>query len=60
MVKVMKEYVVERVPYMNDLAADTAIPNTPVVTSTGPQGFPPTLTFQSARQRPQKPARSPR
>ncbi len=49
MVKVMKDYVAERVPYLNTKTADTAIPNTPVVTSTGPQGFPANaLTFRTS------------
>jgi len=49
MVKVMKDYVVERVAYLNGKAADTAIPNTPVIASTAPAGFPANaLTFTAA------------
>jgi len=49
MVRVMKDYVVERVAYLNDRAADAAIPNTPVIASTAPAGFPANaLTFTAA------------
>ncbi len=40
MVEVMKDYVVERVSYLNAKAADETIPNTPVIASTAPAGFP--------------------
>jgi len=40
MVQVMKGYVVnERESYMSSMAADSSIPYTPTVTSTGPDGF---------------------
>ncbi len=46
MVRVMKDYVVERVSYLNGRAADPAIPNTPVIATTAPAGFPANaLTF---------------
>jgi len=49
MVRVMKDYIAERMDHMNRKAADLAIPNTPVVTLTGPQGFPANaLTFRTS------------
>ncbi|MCX5638564.1 MAG: lamin tail domain-containing protein, partial [Planctomycetota bacterium] len=49
MVRVMKDFVVERQSYMNSLMADSAIPNTPTVTSTSPAGYPSNaLTFQTS------------
>jgi hypothetical protein len=49
MVGVMKDYVVERVEYLNGKAADAAIPNTPMIASTAPAGFPANaLTFTTA------------
>ncbi|MEN6578290.1 MAG: lamin tail domain-containing protein [Phycisphaerales bacterium] len=49
MVQVMKEYVVERVSYLSGKAADQAIPNTPVVATTAPAGFPVNaLTFTTS------------
>jgi len=48
MVQVMKDFVVERQSYMNSLAGDSAIPNTPTVTSTSPAGYPSNaLTFRT-------------
>jgi hypothetical protein len=48
MVQVMKGYVVERTSYLNSKTADSAIPNTPTITATGPAGFPiNTLTFKA-------------
>ena len=45
----MKDYVVERVDYLNGKVADQAIPNTPVIASTAPAGFPVNaLTFTAA------------
>jgi hypothetical protein len=40
MVKVMKDYVVERISYLKAKCADPAIPNRPTVTAAGPAGFP--------------------
>ncbi len=49
MVQVMKDYVVERVNYLNSKAADEAIPNKPVIASTSPAGFPANaLTFAAS------------
>jgi len=49
MVQVMKDYVVERTSYLNSKTADSAIPNTPTVTATGPAGFPiNSLSFKAA------------
>ncbi|MBN1506694.1 MAG: lamin tail domain-containing protein, partial [Sedimentisphaerales bacterium] len=49
MVQVMKDYVDERVPYLNTKSADTAIPNTPLATSVGPEDFPANaLVFRSS------------
>jgi hypothetical protein len=49
MVQLMKNYVTARVPYMNNVSADAAIPNTPVVTATCPNTFPANaLTFEVA------------
>ncbi len=49
MVQVMKDYVVERTSYLNGKTADSAIPNTPTVTTTAPAGFPSNaLTFKAA------------
>ena len=49
MVQVMKDYVVERTSYLNSKTADSAIPNTPTITATGPAGFPiNALTFHAA------------
>jgi hypothetical protein len=49
MVKVMKDYVVQRVAYLNGKAADAAIPNTPTIASTAPAGFPANaLTFTAS------------
>jgi len=49
MVQVMKDYVVERTSYLNSKTADSAIPNTPTVTTTAPAGFPiNALTFKAA------------
>ena len=45
----MKAYVVSRGSYLDNLAADAAIPNQPTVTYTGPAGFPgDQLTFRSS------------
>jgi len=49
MVQVMKDYVTQRVTYMNTKSADTAIPNTPTVAATGPATFPiNALTFKTS------------
>ncbi len=49
MVQVMKDYVVERSSYLAGKTADSAIPNTPVITATGPAGFPiNALTFKTS------------
>ncbi len=49
MVKVMKDYVVQRVAYLNGKGADAAIPNTPTIASTAPAGFPANaLTFTTS------------
>jgi len=49
MVEVMKDYVVERMSHMNSKAADSAIPTTPVIAFTGPQGHPiNALTFHTS------------
>jgi hypothetical protein len=49
MVRVMKGYVVERTSYLNSRSADSAIPNTPTITATGPAGFPiNALSFQTS------------
>ena len=48
MVRVMKDYVVERMSYMNSRAADAAIPNRPTISSMSPPGFPiNALTFRT-------------
>jgi len=49
MVQVMKDYIVERTPYMNDRSRDSAIPATPTITATGPADFPiNALTFRTS------------
>jgi hypothetical protein len=49
MVQVMKDFVVERQSYMNNLASDFAIPNTPAVTATCGPNYPANaLTFQTS------------
>jgi len=49
MVKIMKDYVTSRSSTLDTLAADTAIPNTPTITSTCPPGYPiNALTFQTS------------
>ena len=48
MVEVMKEYVVERLSRMARRTSDSAIPNTPSITATGPADFPiNALTFRT-------------
>jgi len=48
MVRVMKDYVVERMGHLNRQAADSAVPSTPTLTSTSPAGFPiNALTFKT-------------
>jgi hypothetical protein len=48
MIRVMKDYVVERSSYLASKCADPAIPNTPTITAIGPSGFPSNaLTFQT-------------
>jgi hypothetical protein len=48
MVQVMKDFVVERQSYMNSISNDSAIPQTPTVTATGPSTFPiNSLTFET-------------
>ncbi len=48
MVQVMRDFVVERQSYMNSRMTDSAIPNTPTVTSTSPTGYPiNALTFST-------------
>jgi hypothetical protein len=49
MVRVMKDYVVERGGHMNSISSDPLIPRTPVVTATGPRDFPlNALTFETS------------
>ncbi len=49
MVQVMKDYVKTRGTYLDTKSADTAIPNTPTITATGPAGFPiNALTFRTS------------
>ncbi|MCX5644687.1 MAG: lamin tail domain-containing protein [Phycisphaerae bacterium] len=49
MVQVMKGYVVERTSYLNSKTADSAIPNTPMVSAVGAAGFPiNALTFRTS------------
>ncbi|MHC4116479.1 MAG: lamin tail domain-containing protein [Planctomycetota bacterium] len=49
MVRVMKDFVVERGSHMNSISRDSAIPRTPVVTATAPPSFPiNALTFETS------------
>ncbi|MEA3225927.1 MAG: CotH kinase family protein, partial [Planctomycetota bacterium] len=49
MVRVMKDFVVERGSHMNSISSDSAIPRTPVVTSTAPPSYPLNiLTFETS------------
>ena len=49
MVQVMKAYIIERQSYMNSLAGDSDIPNTPTVTATCGPNYPANaLTFQTS------------
>ncbi|MBN1807127.1 MAG: lamin tail domain-containing protein [Sedimentisphaerales bacterium] len=48
MVRVMKDFVVERQSYMDSISRDSAIPNTPTVTATCPPAYPINgLTFET-------------
>jgi len=48
MVQVMKDFVIERQSHMRSTYNDSAIPNTPTISYTGPAGFPLNgLTFES-------------
>ncbi len=48
MVKVMKDYVAERLSHMDSISSDSQIPARPVISSTSPAGFPiNALTFQT-------------